>query len=112
VRITRSRQTIGEELPRPGTGVFQRTFWVADHVSGYVLPLTIPWPEGPRQRGQYRAPSPSTEIICTPASWPKSHLDGHKANANEPSTTRRDTIDIAPSNAPRGVCCLRAPHSN
>src|SRR4030095_9594095 len=68
VRITRSRQTIGEELPRPGTGVFQRTFWVADHVSGKVLPVTIPWPEGPPQRAQYRAPSPSTEIICTPAS--------------------------------------------
>ena len=31
----RSRQTIGEELPRPGTGVRQSTFSVPDHASGY-----------------------------------------------------------------------------
>ena len=64
VRKILSPQTIGDELPRPGTGFFQTTFSVADHVSGYV-PVTSPCPDGPRHTGQYFAPSPSTATIRT-----------------------------------------------
>src|SRR6185503_11165408 len=34
VRNTRSAQTIGDEWPRPGTGIFHSTFSVSDHRSG------------------------------------------------------------------------------
>src|SRR5689334_16594148 len=63
----RSPQTIGDELPPPGTGTFQAMFWVADQVSGYPVPLASPCPDGPRQRGQYFAPSPSSATILTPS---------------------------------------------
>src|SRR5262245_29310694 len=65
VKKIRSPQTIGEEWPRPGTAVFHKIFSVADHLSGYPEPDANPCPEGPRHRGQYRAPSPSTPIIAT-----------------------------------------------
>src|SRR5262245_15494083 len=60
----RSFQTIGDELPRPGTVTFQSAV-VCDHLSVYWPGATWPWPEGPRHRGQYFAPSPTTSIIRT-----------------------------------------------
>ena len=65
VRKMLSPQTIGDEWPRPGTGTFHFTRSVADHLSVYFPFLTMPWPEGPRQRVQYFAASPSTSIIDT-----------------------------------------------
>src|SRR5688572_27357557 len=67
VRKILSPQTIGDELPRPGTGFFHTTLSVADHESGYV-PVTSPCPDGPRHTGQYFAPSPSTVTIRTSTS--------------------------------------------
>ena len=60
-----SPQTIGDEWPRPGTGTFHFTPRSADHLSVYLPVLTMPWPDGPRQRVQYFAASPSTSIIDT-----------------------------------------------
>src|SRR5262245_50264725 len=56
---------MGEPLPVVSSFVFHFTFSVSDHVSTNPLPAARPWPEGPRQRGQYFAPSPSTAIIAT-----------------------------------------------
>src|SRR5688572_28722480 len=57
---------MGDELPLPGTLTFH-TAAVGDHLSVYWPAGTWPWPEGPRQRGQYFAPSPSTSTIRTSA---------------------------------------------
>src|SRR5687768_10011714 len=59
---------IGEECPRPGTATFHFTPSLADHLSVYLPALTMPWPEGPRQRVQYLDASPSTSIIVAAAS--------------------------------------------
>src|SRR4051794_10220829 len=64
VRKIRSPHTIGDELPRPGTVVFHTPDF-AFHVSAYVPGATWPCPDGPRQRGQYFAPSPVTSIMRT-----------------------------------------------
>src|SRR5687768_6730525 len=60
-----SFQTMGDEWPWPGTVTFHLTFSVFDQVSTYPVPSTLPWPDGPRQRGQYEAPSPVTGIVRT-----------------------------------------------
>src|SRR5262245_12102446 len=52
---TRSPQTTGDELPRPGSGVFQRTPLVSDHWTGTPLSAATPVPLGPRKRGQLSA---------------------------------------------------------
>src|SRR5690606_28331953 len=80
VRKMWSPQTIGEECPRPGTAVFHFTPSVGDHVSRYFPVLTIPWPDGPRQRDQYFAPSPSTSIIAA-VSFATARTEGETANA-------------------------------
>src|SRR3712207_1662878 len=56
----RSAQTIGDEFPDPGTGTRHFTLVVGDHVFAYFPGTAWPWPDGPRHRGQYRAPSPVT----------------------------------------------------
>src|SRR5690606_34407332 len=68
VRNTRSPQMTGDEFPDPGTGAFQTTLVVGDHVSTYPESAASPCPDGPRQRGQYFAPSPSTATMRTPES--------------------------------------------
>src|SRR6187399_2212720 len=47
VMKTRSRQTIGDELPRSGSGTFQRTFSVALHRTGRLVSSVTPEPLGP-----------------------------------------------------------------
>src|SRR5688572_14832741 len=56
---------MGDEWPSPGTMTFHLTFSVFDQVSTYPVPSTLPWPDGPRQRVQYDAPSPVTGIVRT-----------------------------------------------
>src|SRR6187431_1308216 len=67
VRKMRSPQTMGDELPRPGTATFHWTPAVADHLSVYCPAGTWPCPVGPRHRDQYFAPSPVTSSIRTSA---------------------------------------------
>src|SRR5688572_24593499 len=55
---------MGEELPLPGTDTFQ-TLVFGVHLSAYWPWGTRPWPDGPRQRVQYLAPSPSTSMMRT-----------------------------------------------
>src|SRR5689334_11207865 len=62
----RSPQTIGDELPRPGTVTFQRPL-LAFQVSVYGPGDARPWPDGPRQRDQYFAASPVASSIRTSA---------------------------------------------
>ena len=52
VRKTRSPQTIGDEWPRPGTGVFHAMFLPGDHSSGYDASGEMPRPSGPRHCAQ------------------------------------------------------------
>src|SRR5687768_15782691 len=61
----RSPQTIGDELPVPGTATRHLTFEVGDQVLAYLPGATMPCPEGPRHRGQNLAPSPVTGSIRT-----------------------------------------------
>src|SRR5687767_5100207 len=61
-------QMIGDECPSPGTGTFHFTPSVGDHLSRYLPALTMPCPDGPRQRVQYFAPSPSTSIMVAATS--------------------------------------------
>src|SRR6187551_520155 len=56
---------MGEELPLPGTATFHFTESVADQESVYFPSREWPWPDGPRQRDQYFAPSPVTSTILT-----------------------------------------------
>src|SRR5262245_22949169 len=60
VRKTRSPQTMGEELPPSGKGVFQRMFSVALHLTGRFFSGECPCPSGPRQAGQLPAAAAAT----------------------------------------------------
>src|SRR5215510_5586597 len=53
VRKIRSPQTMGEECPRPSTGVFHFTFLVALHSVGNPFSVETPWPSGPRHCAQF-----------------------------------------------------------
>src|SRR5688500_62017 len=75
----RSPHTIGDELPLPGTVTFHSAV-DADHLSVYWPAGTWPCPEGPRQRGQYFAPSPSTSMIRTSAGAANSTADAAKTH--------------------------------
>jgi hypothetical protein len=57
--VTKMRlpQTTGEDQPAPGMDVFQTTFDVALQCSGSFFSEEIPWPVGPRKRGQFSADS-------------------------------------------------------
>src|SRR5262245_35694482 len=55
VRKIRSPQTMGEECPRPSTGVFHFTFLVAPHSVGNPVSVETPWPSGPRHCAQFAA---------------------------------------------------------
>src|SRR5712672_1705930 len=55
----RSFQTMGVEQPLPGSGVFQRTFVEASHLTGYEPVSVLPLSRGPRQRGQLELASAS-----------------------------------------------------
>src|SRR5918995_6615360 len=61
----RSPQTIGDELPEPGTCTRHLILAVGDHQLTYFPGVTKPCPDGPRQRDQNFAPSPDTSIILT-----------------------------------------------
>ena len=53
VTNTRSRQTIGDDQPRPGTSATQATFSVVDHRMGRAADVSAtPFPPGPRNWGQ------------------------------------------------------------
>src|SRR5580700_9914241 len=47
-----SPHTIGDDHPDPGMSTFQRTFSVADHLSGSAGSSTTPVDPGPRNCGQ------------------------------------------------------------
>src|SRR5262245_59125233 len=53
VRKIRSPQTMGEECPRPSTGVFHFTFLVALHSVGNPFSVETPWLSGPRHCAQF-----------------------------------------------------------
>src|SRR5688572_14584675 len=65
VRNTRSRQTIGDDHPRPGTSMLQATLVVVDQFCGSVEPSATPPPSGPRNRGQ--SPGPAAFVDCSVA---------------------------------------------
>src|SRR5262249_16232605 len=48
-------ETIGDELPLPGIGVFHRTLFVATNATGTFLSSALPRPCGPRKRVQSAA---------------------------------------------------------
>src|SRR6185436_15340605 len=49
---TRPPATTGDDQPRPGTAVFQATFFVSLHSIGSPCSVECPWPPGPRNCGQ------------------------------------------------------------
>src|ERR1044071_4376266 len=51
----RSPQTIGVEVPRPASGVFQAMFFSALHSTGTFFSGEMPSAEGPRHCGQFAA---------------------------------------------------------
>jgi hypothetical protein len=53
VMNSRSPQTMGDDSPRPGTGVFQAMFLSGPHSSGSRLAAEIPRPPGPLHCGQF-----------------------------------------------------------
>src|SRR5919112_845845 len=81
VRKMWSPHTIGDEWPRPATGTFHLMPLVGDQVSLYLPVLTIPCPDGPRQRVQYFAASPSTSIIETVSAAESAMVAAHAATA-------------------------------
>src|SRR5262245_30261543 len=56
---TRSPQTIGDELPRPGISTFHLMFLVSLHSSGGLAVFETPVADGPRHCGQNRPASVS-----------------------------------------------------
>src|SRR6185295_1541469 len=52
VTITRSRQTIGDDQPRPGTSIFHATFFRDDQLIGRLSISATPRPDAPRNCGQ------------------------------------------------------------
>ena len=53
--MTRSPQTIGDEMPRPRIGAFHAMFSVSLHRSGSRASGDTPDADGPRQCGQFSA---------------------------------------------------------
>src|SRR5262245_29853248 len=62
----RSRQTIGDELPRSGRGTFQRTFSEAFQRAGSLVSGVTPEPFGPCQAGQFPACIPPATSKISP----------------------------------------------
>ena len=89
VRYKRSPQTMGDELPSPGTRTFHLTLRVGDQVLAYLPGATSPCPDGPRHRGQNRAPSPATSISRT-----SSARDASKPEAPARRTMTSPTVRI------------------
>ena len=54
---SRSPQTIGEELPRPGSSTFHLMLLVSLHASGGLAWIETPFAFGPRHCGQFRSAS-------------------------------------------------------
>lgn len=71
VRNTRSPQTIGDDVPSPGSCVFQRTFFSALHTAGNPCSRETALPPGPRQRGQSSAWMPAADKTSIAAYAPK-----------------------------------------
>ena len=57
VTMTRSPQTMGEEVPRPASGARQARFSLAPHVVGRPASCDTPRLDGPRHCGQFSAAS-------------------------------------------------------
>jgi hypothetical protein len=58
----RLSQTMGVELPRAGSGVFQRIFSEGLQRSGRLRSLHTPVPAGPRQAGQLSPQAASRDV--------------------------------------------------
>ena len=56
VTYTRSRQTMGDDQPRPGTSIDHATFSVVDQRSGSDDSSAMPDPDGPRNCGHSEGP--------------------------------------------------------
>src|SRR5687767_6591793 len=67
VRKTESFQTMGEDWPAPGMGVFQAMLLVDDQVVGALFSLLMPSPRGPRNCGQFSAWTESTRVAANAA---------------------------------------------
>src|SRR5262245_45433655 len=87
---------MGDECPRPGTAVFHLTLVVSDHMSTYPVPATMPWPDGPRHRLQYFAPSPSMGMSET-GSNPESSAVSARAAEPAPKAVATSGIVMAGS---------------
>src|SRR5437868_5867881 len=59
MRYTRSPHTTGEAEPRPGTSIFQRTFFVSLHSIGGCAVFETPVANGPRHCPQNRSDAAS-----------------------------------------------------
>src|SRR5687768_4445270 len=57
VTNTRSRQTIGDDQPRPGNSTAHATFSVVDHFCGSDDSSATPAPRGPRNWGHSAGPA-------------------------------------------------------
>src|SRR5262245_39660416 len=74
VTKTLSLQTAGVELPRSGSGVFQRTFSVRLQLVGRSFSVQVPCPSAPRQPGQLAAlaekqAAKATDIAANGTAW-------------------------------------------
>src|SRR5689334_19979932 len=98
VTYTVSRQTIGLLLPRPGIGIFQRTFFVSLHSTSGLAAGASPVPMGPRHVGQ---------------AWPGAAVAGAAARAcGGTDASLPATADAAPpaaSHAPATVAATVIP---
>ena len=57
VTYTRSRQTMGDDQPRPGTSATQATLFLSDHCCGNLDSSATPAPPGPRNCGHSLGPA-------------------------------------------------------
>ena len=65
--MTRSPQTIGEEMPAPRSSAFHATFSVSLQVVGNPVESVRPSPRGPRNRGQFSSAGAEPAIIVSPS---------------------------------------------
>ena len=67
----RSPQTMGDDIPVPGSAVFHATLLSGPHVVGTPVSSEMPCPPGPRHCGQFAAaamvPAETTQTEIMPA---------------------------------------------
>src|SRR5262245_25141099 len=79
---------IGCENPRPGSSVFQNTFFVSLHSTGRFLSLDTPWLSGPRHCGQLEELAASLLEICA------ANNDNRQMNDRDESLIANRFIDL------------------